>query len=299
MDDSVDNASSRRTMHREPAPCWRWSSESVAKLLTAANIFFRRSAACVGRWRCCPVVRKAGSAIDQRIEMKSMFHFLLRSASPLNALCAFATAFTMTGALAQAESNPNMNAQLLVAARQGDRTAAERVLNQGAVIESRNRVGKTALLIACEKGDLPLADMLLRHGAQIATPSLEGVTPLIAASYAGNPELVKRLLAAGAKTDPIDHLNKSAVIYAAGLGHVAVVGALLDTGIDIDQLDEHHLTLLMWAAGQGYPEVVKLLLARGAKADLRDDRGMTALDIARQTKQSAAAGVLMASSGAR
>ncbi|HEY8707001.1 MAG TPA: ankyrin repeat domain-containing protein, partial [Burkholderiaceae bacterium] len=107
-------------------------------------------------------------------------------------LCAAAIALPMAGAHAQAASNPNLNAQLLVGARQDDIAHVERVLAQGAVPNSRNRLGKTALLLACEKGNLPLAEVMLRSGADIAMASIEGVTPLMAASYAGNAELVRR-----------------------------------------------------------------------------------------------------------
>lgn len=55
-------------------------------------------------------------------------------------------------AFAQTASNPNLNAQLLVAARQSDLSALDRALERGAAPNSRNRLGKTALLIACEKG---------------------------------------------------------------------------------------------------------------------------------------------------
>jgi len=52
------------------------------------------------------------------------------------------------GAGAQAPSNPTLNAQLLVGARQGDLAQVERVLAAGAAPSSRNRLGKTALLLA-------------------------------------------------------------------------------------------------------------------------------------------------------
>ena len=58
-----------------------------------------------------------------------------------------------SGLGAQAVSNPNLNAQLLVGARQGDLAQVERVLAAGAVPSSRNRLGKTALLLAAEGDD--------------------------------------------------------------------------------------------------------------------------------------------------
>ena len=55
--------------------------------------------------------------------------------------------------MAQTATNPNLNAQLLVAARNGDLKAVERTLAQGAAPNSRNRLGKTPLLMASEKGN--------------------------------------------------------------------------------------------------------------------------------------------------
>ena len=54
-------------------------------------------------------------------------------------------------AAAQAPSNPNLNAQLLVAGRQGDLAQVSQALARGAAPNSRNRIGKTVLLMASEK----------------------------------------------------------------------------------------------------------------------------------------------------
>ena len=110
-------------------------------------------------------------------------------------------------AWAQAPSNPNLNARLLVGARENDLAAVERALAQGAAPESRNRLGKTALLIAAERGNLGMVSALLKAGADVNTASLERVTPLIAASYKGAADVIKRLIDAGARTDPIDRMK--------------------------------------------------------------------------------------------
>ena len=75
-----------------------------------------------------------------------------------------------TCALAQAASNPSLNAQLLVGARQGDLAQVERVLAAGASPSSRNRIGKTALLIAAEKGNLAIVEAMLRRGPTSTRP---------------------------------------------------------------------------------------------------------------------------------
>src|SRR5204862_5366992 len=56
------------------------------------------------------------------------------------ALAAALWAACVASALAQAPSNPNLNAQLLVGARQADRAQVERTLAEGAVPNARNRL---------------------------------------------------------------------------------------------------------------------------------------------------------------
>ncbi len=187
-------------------------------------------------------------------------------------------------AWAQSESNPSVNAQLLVAARNTDAEAVKKSLDRGAAPNSRNRLGKTSLYISIEKDRIDIANMLIDAGADVHLPSLEKVTPLIAASYAGSLPLVDLLLKQGAKHEPTDRLHKSALVYAAGMGHSAVVERLLQAGAPIDQTPVDALTPLMWAAGQGHVETVKLLLAKGANKLLKDERNLTALDMAKEAK---------------
>jgi ankyrin repeat protein len=187
-------------------------------------------------------------------------------------------------AWAQSESNPSVNAQLLVAARNTDIEAIKKSLDRGATPNSRNRLGKTSLYISIEKNRIDIAKMLIAAGADVHLPSLEKVTPLIAASYAGSLPLVDLLLNNGAKHQPTDRLHKSALVYAAGMGHTEVVERLLQAGAPVDQTPVDALTPLMWAAGQGHAETVKLLLAKGANKLLKDERGLTATDMAKEAK---------------
>ena len=136
-----------------------------------------------------------------------------RGAALCSGVIAFALALPL-GAAAQAPSNPSLNAQLLVGARQGDLAQVERVLAAGAAPASRNRLGKTALILAAEKGNLGIVEAMIKGGADVDQASLEGVTPLMAASYAGAEPVVKRLLEAGAKTDARDRMNKPAMVLS-------------------------------------------------------------------------------------
>jgi len=210
---------------------------------------------------------------------------LTRSCFFFSSLAVLIVGLSLTSpAWAQAESNPSVNAQLLVAARNTDAAAVKQSLDRGAVPNSRNRLGKTSLYIAIEKDRMDIAHMLIAAGADVNLPSLEKVTPLIAASYAGSLPFVDLLLKQGAKHEPTDRLHKSALVYAAGMGHSAVAKRLLEAGAPIDQTPVDGLTPLMWAAGQGHVETVNLLLAQGANQLLKDERGLTALDMAKEAK---------------
>jgi ankyrin repeat protein len=226
--------------------------------------------------------------------MTSKYNFLLtRFFIYFSSLAVLIGGLSLTSqAWAQAESNPSVNAQLLVAARNTDADAVKKSLDRGAVPNSRNRLGKTSLYISIEKNRIDIAHMLIAAGADVNLPSLEKVTPLIAASYAGSLPFVDLLLKQGAKHEPTDRLHKSALVYAAGMGHSAVAKRLLEAGAPIDQTPVDGLTPLMWAAGQGHAQTVKLLLAKGANKLLKDDRGLTAWDMANEAKHPDTAALL-------
>ncbi len=196
--------------------------------------------------------------------------------------------------LAQTTTNPNVDAQLLVAARKNNLEGVKQALSRGADANSRNRLGKTALMMAAENGWTALAELMVNAKTNVNLASLDRVTPLMAASYVGDAKIVTLLLATGADPKPLDRMTKSAMIYAAGQGHTETVKLLLDSGVSVDAAPVDGLTPLMWAAGQGHRETVALLLSRGANRDLKDDRKLTALDIARAQKQVAVAAVLAA-----
>jgi uncharacterized protein len=194
--------------------------------------------------------------------------------------------------LAQTTTNPNIDAQLLVAARKNNLEGVKQALSRGADANSRNRLGKTALMMAAENGWTALAELMINAKTNVNQASLDRVTPLMAASYVGDSKTVALLLAKGADPKPLDRMTKSAIIYAAGQGHTEAVKLLLDAGVQVNEAPVDGLTPLMWAAGQGHKDTVALLLSRGADRNLKDDRKLTALDIARAQKHSAVVAAL-------
>jgi ankyrin repeat protein len=170
------------------------------------------------------------------------------------------------------------------AARAGHSGMVELFLARGAAIDARNLVGATALFGAAENGQQPVVALLLTRGADPNLPGRSDVTPLAAAAYRGNDGAAAELLAHGARPDAMDATGKAPIVYAAARGFTAVVRRLLAAGVDARRAYGNDLTALMWAAGyeEGFGErdaldVVALLLDAGAPIDAVDNRGRTAL----------------------
>src|SRR5258706_505253 len=83
------------------------------------------------------------------------------------------------------------NAQLLAAARQGDLAAVTRLLDAGAAVNSRNRIGDTPLLIALKNGYKDVARLAVARGADVNLANPPKGNPVMAATFSGNADMVK------------------------------------------------------------------------------------------------------------
>jgi len=185
------------------------------------------------------------------------------------------------------------------AAGQGEIVAL--FLDRGAPVNARAIDGSTALYQAAEAGRLPIIHQLLDHGADVHLPGRSGICPLAAAAYMGSEPIVELLIKKGADPNATDNTQKSAITYAAGRGFPEIVRLLLDHGVDVNTRYGNDLTALMWAAGYsdeaGIDDVSKaitLLLDRGAHIDDKDNRGRTALMVAAELNHTGAADLLIA-----
>jgi ankyrin repeat protein len=187
------------------------------------------------------------------------------------------------------------------AARFGHLEMADLLLARGAPINARNLAGATALYFAAEGGHTPIAQRLIERGADAKLAGRSGISPVAAAAYAGNDAIVEALLAGGADERAPDETGKPPIVYAAAGARLDIVKRLLARNIDINARYPNDLTLLMWASGpdEKAPEaqaikVVSYLLDAGAHIDDRDDRGRTALMIAAEGGHAEIASLLMA-----
>ena len=173
------------------------------------------------------------------------------------------------------------------AARAGHTALAELFLASGAAIDARNLAGATALYAASENERHATVALLLAKGADPNLPGRSGVAPLAAAAFKGNDRIVEQLLTRGADVDAVDATGKAAITYAAARGFAQIVRRVLEAGVDARRVYGNDLTALMWAAGhddgvgaRAAIEVIELLLDAGAAIDARDNRGRSSLMIA-------------------
>jgi uncharacterized protein len=187
------------------------------------------------------------------------------------------------------------------AARSGHLQMVDLLLARGAPIDARNLAGATALYFAAEGSHISIAQRLMERGADVKQTGRSGISPIAAAAYAGNDVIVEALLARGADERTPDETGKLPIIYAAAGARLDVMKRLLARNIDINARYSNDLTLLMWASGpdEKAPEaqavnVVSYLLDAGAHIDDQDDRGRTALMIAAEGGHQDIANLLLA-----
>ena len=153
-------------------------------------------------------------------------------------------------------SSIEINATLFSAADKGCKELAQHLLDAGASLEARDRLGiqplgraatagqgemvalflargapinaraidgSTALYQAAEAGRLPIVRQLVEHGADVRLPGRSGISPLAAGAYMGNEPIVELLIEKGADPNATDSTEKTAITYAAGRGFPEIV----------------------------------------------------------------------------
>jgi ankyrin repeat protein len=187
------------------------------------------------------------------------------------------------------------------AARPGHLEMVDLLLQRGAPIDARNLAGSTALYVAAERGQAAVVQRLIDKGADVNLNGRSGASLVATAAFAGRALIVKMLLAHGADGRTADDTGKTPIVYAAASGQLDIVKQLLAQDIDINARYANDLSVLMWASGPDERvaeaqalEVVSYLLDAGAHIDDKDARGRTALMIAAEGNRSEIVKLLLA-----
>ena len=170
---------------------------------------------------------------------------------------------------------------LLQAAAEGQEVLVQRLLENGAEMESKDNGGRTPLSWAAEEGREAVVKLLLSRSDVVAdSQDSYGRTPLLWAASLGNEAVVKLLLSqSDVVADSPDKTGRTPLSWAVMSRHEAVVKLLLSrSDVVADSPDKTGRTPLSWAVMSRHEAVVKLLLSRSdVVADSPDKDGQTPL----------------------
>jgi ankyrin repeat protein len=141
------------------------------------------------------------------------------------------------------------------------------------------------LLRAARLGELDKVKELLAAGANVNCWDDETyTTPIMYATSRDHLDVVNELIANAADLTMPDHNGATALHLAASYGHVdilrTIIDALLEDRKGLNTPNRHGQTALHQAAEAGMVNSVTLLLQRGADATIQDADGNTAADLA-------------------
>jgi uncharacterized protein len=167
-----------------------------------------------------------------------------------------------------AEAEANRPAEdLFNAVENGDATAVQALLANGADVNAKLRNGRTVLMAASYCGYREVLHVLLANGANVNAKDADGGTALMAACQKGHREVVQALFAHGATqvNAKTKYSGVSALMEASENGHLDVVQALLEKGADVNTKSDDGRIALTLATQKGHADVGALLVQAGAK----------------------------------
>ncbi|MCW3099790.1 MAG: Ankyrin [Chthonomonadaceae bacterium] len=143
------------------------------------------------------------------------------------------------------------------------------LVEAGADVNARNRIGNTPLAMAVSWGYDDTAHFLLEHKANPNLALDGGSTPCSDAAAGGDPKLVKDLLLHGANPNAIDILGMTPLFMAAlppeTPQQVEIVKLLLQFHADRSVKDKTGMTALAHAQKDNRTGIAKLLQQTGAQ----------------------------------
>lgn len=166
------------------------------------------------------------------------------------------------------------------AAESGSQEVVQLLIGKGADPDIKDGSGRTAMHRAAEMGRNDVVRYLAQKGSHPVTKDNNGETPLHTAASNGHDESVKSLLKFGADPDAKNKLGTTPMHKAAQMGQEGLVKLFLETGSDPDIKDHEGKTAVHKAAGKGHEGILKLLVEKGSDLDAKDKLGRTAVHCA-------------------
>jgi ankyrin repeat protein len=137
--------------------------------------------------------------------------------------------------------------------------------------------GRELLSTLADKGPKSEVERLLDDGADVNSMDWNKRTPLSHAAEYRQFDISQLLLERGATVDIRDLAGRTPLSFAAESDCAEIVKLLLDAGADVNSKCENGRTPLSYAAEGGNPQVILVLLQKGADRTIRDCEGGSAL----------------------
>ena len=162
----------------------------------------------------------------------------------------------------------------------GDFSGFAQMIDAGADLTAKNRLGETLLYVAAEKGEIDMARLLIARGADAKARTPNGESVLHAAAMIESMALMTALIEAGADKDSANNDGETPLNWAAMTGTFLAVKALADAGANLDVQDVRLANTALHAA-VSHDDIVMIhyLLSKNVRTDLRNNAGLTALEL--------------------
>jgi ankyrin repeat protein len=166
---------------------------------------------------------------------------------------------------------------LLWAVYGGFRDVVELLIERGADVAYEHPAFGSAAALAfhmeCQKGQSGMTELLVSRGAGFDPDGVgpRGLNRLRVAVMLGSTDMVRWLIERGADVNaPSPKDGRAALLWAAQKGHIDIVDALIGAGADVNAGDAVGIVPLQWASENGHTDVVRILVESGARVDRRE-----------------------------
>lgn len=182
---------------------------------------------------------------------------------------------------------------LLVAAQRGYPSEIERLISEGADVNTSTMEGATPLILAVSNRHPDAVNTILSFQPSIDAATYNSETALLIAVKSQNTQIAEMLIRAGADIDKSDRYGASPLHYAAIYGAYQMADMLLYYFASSDNKSNDGTTPLMAAVWSGFPDIVSLMLSKGANLEARDNDGFTPFLVAAQNGDTLIMGMLL------
>ncbi len=167
-------------------------------------------------------------------------------------------------------------AKIHKAVKKGDLAAVKKLLDKDAsLVNLQSKLtGRAPLGMACRKGEKEIAELLIEKGADLNAKDKLGTCPMDGAAIAGEVALIELLLAKGAELSPY------AINAAAQGGSKETCAFLLEKGSDVNSKDAFGATPIFIAIERNHEDVFAFLIEKGAEVNVQADNKRTPLHVA-------------------